>query len=59
MLTSNLFVTGLALMVVGNYIYMLVDISDDKRQSFIDDMKKTNFSFKILPQLDFFLRFLI
>ena len=59
MITSNLFVTGLGLMIIGNYIYMLVEVSDEKRQTYMEDMQKTNFAFKILPQLDFFLRFLI
>ena len=59
LLSSNLFVTGLQMMIVSNYIYMFVKIDDAKRHEFYEEMKKTNFAFKILPSLDFFLRFLI
>lgn len=47
------------MMIVSNYIYMFVKIDDAKRHEFYEEMKKTNFAFKILPSLDFFLRFLI
>ena len=59
MLTSNIFITGLLLMIVGNYIYMFVKIDSIKRQEFYEQLRRTNFAFKILPELDFFLRFLI
>jgi hypothetical protein len=59
MLTSNIVITGLLLMIVGNYIYMFVKIDSVKRQEFYEQLRRTNFAFKILPELDFFLRFLI
>lgn len=59
MVGSNVLVTGLEMMFVGQYIYMLVPTDDLSRQRYYEDMQRTNFAFKILPQVDFFLRFLI
>jgi hypothetical protein len=60
MVSSNLVVTGLELMLIGNNIYMFADTgSSEQKQQYIEILKSTNFAFKIMPQLDFFLRFII
>ena len=47
------------MMIVGHFIYLFVDIDSDQRKQYAEIIKTTNFSFKILPQIDFFARFLI
>ena len=59
MILSNVIVTGLELMIVGSYIYLFVEADSEKKQQYYKDLSQTNFAFKILPSLDFFLRFLI
>lgn len=49
MVASNLLFTGLELMLIGNFIYMFVDIDSENKKKFYEDLQQTNFSFKILP----------
>jgi hypothetical protein len=49
MVASNLLFTGLELMLIGNFIYLFVDIDSENKKKFYEDLQQTNFAFKILP----------
>jgi hypothetical protein len=60
MIVSTLIITGLEMMLVVNYIYEFVGFKDEgQKMVYFEELNRTNFAYKILPQLDFYLRFLI
>jgi hypothetical protein len=57
MTLGALIFTIIELILLGNYIYKFVPAEGVER--FREDLQKTHLAFKLMPSLDFFLRFLI
>lgn len=59
MIITNIILMGMGLLIVGNHIYMFVRTDNQHLQTYKEETHLTNFTFKIFPELDFYVRFMM